>query len=82
MWHVGNLSFPRSPHLWQVGNIAGQILLNGTPRCPMFKRVSAYVMQFDALFETLTVRDDTCHLPYMADVRDADGARDARKQAI
>lgn len=37
------------------GFSAGEVLLNGEPRGPYFKRVAAYVMQFDALFETLTV---------------------------
>ena len=37
------------------GHTAGTVLLNGYPRGALFKRAAAYVMQFDALFESLTV---------------------------
>lgn len=50
----------------ETGNTAGTVLLNGEPRGRMFKRISAYVMQFDALFETLTVRE---MLAYTAELR-------------
>jgi ABC-type Mn2+/Zn2+ transport system ATPase subunit len=49
------------------GFSAGSILVNGAPRGgAVFKRVAAYVMQFDALFETLTVRE---MLSYTAELR-------------
>lgn len=49
------------------GYCAGRILVNGAPRGgAVFKRVAAYVMQFDALFETLTVRE---MLTYTAELR-------------
>ena len=47
----------------QLGAPIGEVLLNGKRRDAYFKRVSAYVMQFDALFETLTARDPSRALP-------------------
>lgn len=48
------------------GHVAGSILMNGHERGAYFKRAAAYVMQFDALFEMLTVRE---MLTYTAELR-------------
>ncbi len=58
------------------GNASGRILLNGQPRGKCFKRACAYVMQFDALFACLTVRE---MLAYTAEMR-VEGS-DARGKA-
>ncbi len=39
------------------GTLTGDILVNGAPRGRAFRAVSAYVMQDDALFSNLTVRE-------------------------
>ena len=41
----------------RVGNASGAVLLNGHPRGKCFKRACGYVMQSDALFANLTVRE-------------------------
>ena len=41
----------------RVGNTSGDVLLNGHPRGMCFKRACGYVMQSDALFANLTVRE-------------------------
>ena len=41
----------------RVGNTSGSVLLNGQPRGICFKRACGYVMQSDALFANLTVRE-------------------------
>jgi len=66
------------------GEIAGEVLLNGKRRDAYFKRVSAYVMQFDALFETLTVRE---MLAYTAELRltgggETSGVREAAVERV
>ncbi|CAM6089199.1 unnamed protein product [Calypogeia fissa] len=38
-------------------SLSGAILVNGRPICHKFKRISGYVMQDDALFPLLTVRE-------------------------
>eukprot|EP01134_Creolimax_fragrantissima_P004114 CFRG4114T1 len=48
------------------GVVKGEIRVNGAHRGPYYKRQAAYVMQFDALFPFLTVRE---HLTYVASLR-------------
>lgn len=67
----------------QGGNTDGLVLLNGRARTVLFKRVSAYVMQFDALFPYLTVTE---MLTYSAELRivgkDWKSKREAVKKVI
>ncbi|KNC74744.1 hypothetical protein SARC_12717, partial [Sphaeroforma arctica JP610] len=48
------------------GVVTGDIRVNGAQRGIYYKRQAAYVMQFDALFPFLTVRE---HLQYVASLR-------------
>ena len=40
-----------------VGELSGEILLNGAPRSESFRLLSAYVIQDDAMFHTLTAKE-------------------------
>mmetsp|Transcript_19538 Transcript_19538/g.32134 ORF Transcript_19538/g.32134 Transcript_19538/m.32134 type:complete len:825 (-) Transcript_19538:38-2512(-) len=41
----------------EFGTISGDIRINGEPRTSLFRRASAYVMQFDVLYAQLTPRE-------------------------
>ncbi|GAQ82936.1 ABC transporter G family [Klebsormidium nitens] len=43
--------------LQRVGTLDGEILVNGKPRENTFKRITAYVMQDDVLYSSLTVQE-------------------------
>ena len=52
-------------------NVSGTVLVNGLPRGSFWKRISAYVEQFDALFPHLSVRE---MLTYTAELRSSSNA--------
>ena len=61
------------------GETRGKVLVNGRTRGEFFSRVSSYVMQFDALFPYLTVRE---MLAYTAELRLGGTDVGAKRRAV
>ncbi|EGG13290.1 ABC transporter G family protein [Cavenderia fasciculata] len=61
-----------------VGDITGEVLINGYPRLKNFKRISGYVTQEDIMIGTLTCRE---HLNYTAMLKLPEGMPKAQKMA-
>ena len=61
------------------GYTTGKVLLNGRARGIFFKRLTGYVMQFDALFPYLTVREI---LRYTAEMRLTGLCKDDKDKAV
>ena len=62
-----------------AGELEGEILLNGKPRTDSFRLLSAYVVQDDALFSSLTVRET---MLIAAELRLPSGVELGKKQEV
>ena len=63
----------------RTSGVSGVIRVNGEPRGPFWKRICAYVEQFDALFPYLTVEE---MLRYTAELRLAGRSNKSKEEAV